>query len=206
MRTELEVDAAHPHTADLEATQRSVLDEVVGMQQTVEDLLHLARSDAGQRLTTEPVALDELVRAEAARVGAGVTVEAVTVDGNGEALRRLVRNLLDNARRHARSQVQVTLARDDDRVELTVTDDGPGIPATDRDRVFERFTRLDEARSAADGGTGLGLAIVRDIAEAHGGDAQIDPAFTGGTRVVVTLPHPPRSVVTGVGRGVGPAR
>ncbi|WP_277501343.1 ATP-binding protein [Nocardioides sp. ChNu-99] len=79
-------------------------------------------------------------------------------------------------------------ARPDGVVELVVDDDGSGVPPADRDRVFERFVRLDEARARDDGGSGLGLAIVREVARAHGGDAAVVTSPLGGARFVVTLP------------------
>lgn len=198
MRTELEVDLAHPEGADPRATQQSVLDEAIGLQRLVDDLLHLARSDAGARSGTEagPVALDEVVGRAAADLRAAGRVavdtdgvEPAVVDGRSADLRRLVTNLLDNAGRHARSGVTVSLRGVGDTVELVVADDGPGIPAEDAERVFERFTRLDQARTAGTGGTGLGLAIARDIAEAHGGMVEVDRTVApgAGARLVVRL-------------------
>ncbi len=98
---------------------------------------------------------------------------------------------MDNAARHARSTVTVTLAERDRHAVLAVADDGPGIPAERRDEVFERFTRLDEARTATAGGTGLGLAIARDIVVDHGGTIAVDPDHRPGARLVVTLPLAP---------------
>ncbi|MFE2445156.1 sensor histidine kinase [Streptomyces sp. NPDC059426] len=108
-----------------------------------------------------------------------------------------VRNLLDNARRHAERHVRVALGESGGTVELTVSDDGSGIPAADRARVFQRFTRLDEARSREAGGSGLGLAIVGKVVTAHGGVAYADqdPPLAdgglGGARMVVHLPAAP---------------
>jgi signal transduction histidine kinase len=101
-----------------------------------------------------------------------------------------VRNLLDNADRHARSMVAIGLHNDSDTgiVELTIDDDGPGIDAADRDRVFERFTRLDDGRARDAGGLGLGLSMVKTIVEQHGGSVAIGDAPLGGARVTVTLP------------------
>ncbi|MBI0300724.1 hypothetical protein JBE04_41310, partial [Streptomyces sp. PRKS01-29] len=119
------------------------------------------------------------------------------VRGDPEELRRVVRNLLDNARRHADQRVRVTLGERGGTVKLTVSDDGSGIPAADRLRIFERFTRLDEARSREVGGSGLGLAIVSKVVTAHGGTAYADqdPAPVdgglGGARLVVRLPTAP---------------
>jgi signal transduction histidine kinase len=112
-----------------------------------------------------------------------------------DALDRLLVNLLDNAVRFAKSQVTVAVGREGDWVVLAVADDGPGIPAADRERAFDRFARLDTARSrdgAEDGGAGLGLAIVRATAAAYGGTARLEPAVPGGEppglRAVVRLP------------------
>ncbi len=114
-------------------------------------------------------------------------VSAAQVSGDPAALRRLVRNLLDNARRHAAGRVRVALGERDGAAVLVVADDGPGIPAARRDDVFERFTRLDESR--AGGHAGLGLAIVKDVVTDHGGTVAVDDDdVLGGARVVVTLP------------------
>jgi signal transduction histidine kinase len=197
IRSELEVDLAHPEAADFASSHRSVLEETTGLQRLVDDLLHLARSDAGvpTSVRQEPVDLDDIVlrnvqRLRAARNGSidisGVT--AAQVVGDVDQLSRAVANLIDNAARHARSNIAITLAEHDGQAVLTVTDDGPGIPPEQRERVFERFTRLDDARSAATGGTGLGLAIVRDVVERHHGSVVIDPMYREGARFIVTLP------------------
>ena len=111
------------------------------------------------------------------------------VAGDPDALSRLLVNLLDNAVRHAASQVCVSVRADGGWAVLTVTDDGPGIPAEDAERAFGRFSRLDTARSRAGGveGPGLGLAIVRSTAEAHGGSVSLSDAGPG-LRAVVRLP------------------
>jgi signal transduction histidine kinase len=195
IRSELEVDLAHPESAALAATHRSVLDETVALQRLVEDLLHLARSDAGAFTTRhEPVDLDDIVLRAAARLRADgrvkvdiSAVSAAQVHGDPDQLGRTVRNLTENAARHADSTVTLTLTEQDHVAVLGVADDGPGIPADQRDRVFERFTRLDEARTA--GGTGLGLAITREIIQRHHGTITIDPGHHPGTRFVVTIPN-----------------
>jgi signal transduction histidine kinase len=203
MRGELEAELAAPTGGDVAATYRSLLEETVTLQHLVEDLLQLAGHDASAPMVDVPVDLDDLVRAEAAsyRLADGhrpdtSAVEPVMVRGDARQLARAVRNVLDNAVRHARSRVWVTLAADDNRCRLHICDDGDGIAAQDRERVFERFTRLDEARTRDAGGAGLGLAIVRDIVERHGGTVHIEGGHIEGghldggcgTCVVIELP------------------
>ncbi len=197
IRTELEIDLAHPDRAELAATQRTVLADAVALQALVEDLLHLARSDAGTApLRREPVDLDDIVLTEVQRLRAGAAVafdvagvSGAQALGDTDQLRRVVRNLLENAVRHARSTVAVEVREEPAAAVLTVTDDGPGIPAGERERVFERFTRLDDARSARAGGTGLGLAITREIVHRHDGTVAVDPTVGTGTRMIVRLPR-----------------
>jgi signal transduction histidine kinase len=110
------------------------------------------------------------------------------VRGSAAQLGRAVRNLVDNAARHAQHGVSIGLARDDGQVVLVVDDDGPGVPAAERDRIFERFTRLDESRARDAGGVGLGLSMVRAIVERHAGTVTVDDAPGGGARFVVRLP------------------
>ena len=159
IRSELEVDLAHPEVADPVATHRSVLEETIGLQRLLDDLLLLARSDANVPAPTvdEPVDLDDIVVrvARRAREATLVAVEvpevrALRTRGDARQLTRAVANLADNAVRHATSRITLTLARQGDLALLAVADDGPGIPADQRDRVFERFARLDEARPARD--------------------------------------------------------
>jgi signal transduction histidine kinase len=191
IRTQLEVDGAHPATADPRATSASVLAETERLQRLVDDLLLLARSDdgaAGLR-GAGPVDLDDVV-AEQAHGRPLVDcsgVVPVQVTGDRTQLSRAVANVLDNAVRHARTRVTVTLAEVDGAAVLAVADDGPGIPAAARDAVFERFSRLDEARGVDDGGAGLGLAIARDIAVRHGGRLVLDDDGTPGARFVFTF-------------------
>ena len=195
IRSELEVDLAHLDGADLAATHRSVLDEALGLQRLVEDLLHLARSDAGAADTRQDaVDLDDIVLAQAADLrSARVTVDttrvtAAQVHGDAGQLARAVSNMAGNAARHATSGVSFTLTEHENSAVLAVSDDGPGIPPHQHDRVFERFTRLDDSRQGATGGSGLGLAIAREIIERHRGTITIDPDHTPGARFVVTLP------------------
>ncbi|WP_433789874.1 ATP-binding protein [Actinoplanes sp. CA-252034] len=100
----------------------------------------------------------------------------------------MVRNLADNAARHAHDTVVVAVRADPDGVELVVEDDGAGIPESERERVFERFVRLDEARDRDAGGSGLGLAIVKEIVAAHEGTVEVTASALGGARFVVRLP------------------
>jgi signal transduction histidine kinase len=99
-----------------------------------------------------------------------------------------VRNLADNAARHARTAVAIGVLERDGRVLLTVDDDGAGVPFAERERIFERFVRLDEARARDAGGSGLGLAIARAIAEAEGGSIRVEDSPLGGARFAVNLP------------------
>jgi signal transduction histidine kinase len=111
-----------------------------------------------------------------------------TVEGDADQLARVVGNLLDNAARHAQSVVRLGVAQDDGVVRVTVDDDGPGIPKEDRERVFERFTRLDGSRTRHSGGAGLGLALVRSIVTRHRGKVWAAASPLGGARFVVEIP------------------
>jgi signal transduction histidine kinase len=179
-----------------------VLAESLRLERLVEDLLVLARADEhGLDLRHQPVDLDDVVLDEARRLHAttdlavdATAVSAGAVSGDADALRRVVRNLVDNAARHARGRVALSLAEREGTVTFAVEDDGPGVPPADRARVFERFVRLDDARArpgtdAADtAGAGLGLAIVAELVEALDGAVAMSAAGLGGTRVEVTLP------------------
>lgn len=196
MRTELEVDLAHPGTSDPIATRRSLLEEAIGLEHLADDLLLLARSDAGGLTARrELVDLDAVVAAEcrSATVPDRVTLDTsgvvpTQVRGDPGQLARAFRNTLENAIRHAHSAVAVNLGQTDGSVRICVVDDGPGIPPADRRRIFERFTRLDVARGAAAGGSGLGLAITREIVEHHGGRVWAEAPPSGGTALCITLP------------------
>jgi signal transduction histidine kinase len=198
IRTKVEVASLHPDNANWSDVSGTVLGEVDRLDDMVGDLLQLARLDetGGVPATRADVDLDELVTAEAARLrGVGVTVDdsgvaAARVQGDRSALARLVRNLADNAARHARSTVGVSVTNGDGEAVVRVDDDGPGVPVADRDRVFERFTRLDEGRARGAGGAGLGLALVRAVAVAHGGSVRVLDAPLGGARFEVRLPTP----------------
>ena len=196
IRHQLEVALAHPEATDLPTLARDLLDEDLRMQQVVEDLLLLARTDEGAApVVREQVDLDDLALDGARRVRTQCSVRvdtsgvrAARVSGDLDQLARAVRNLVDNAVRHASSQIQIGVRVDGETAVLTVDDDGPGVPSDDRARVFERFTRLDHARARPSGGSGLGLAIVARVAEAHGGTARCADAPGGGARFELRLP------------------
>jgi signal transduction histidine kinase len=198
IRTKVEVASMHPDAADWTDVSTTVLGEVDRLDDMVGDLLQLARLDetGGELPTRVDVDLDELLAAETSRLrSVGVTVDdsgvaAARVQGDRGALRRLVRNLADNAARHARSRLAVSVRAADGEAVLRVDDDGPGVPVADRERVFERFTRLDEGRARGAGGAGLGLALVRAVAAAHGGTVRVLDAPLGGARFEVRLPAP----------------
>jgi signal transduction histidine kinase len=191
IRTELEV-ARRTDGTDWDAVSERVLREDERLAELIDDLLTLARLDEGATARREPVDLDDLVLEEAARTSrVPVRADAVTaarVEGDPRQLARMLRNLVDNATRHARSEVRPVLQCDDGVVVLDVHDDGSGVPPDDRERVFDRFTRLEPSRDRDLGGTGLGLTVVRAVAEAHGGTVHVDDSPLGGARFAVRLP------------------
>ena len=175
-RTMLEVTGSGDADVDWDALRADLLDENRRMAGLVDGLLELARADNASPGSARVVEVADVVADEASRrrsipVDVGEVPHAV-VDGHADQLARALRNLLDNAERHATSRMEVTVETVADEVHLVVDDDGPGIPAADRERVFERFTRLEEGRSREDGGSGLGLAIVAAIAARHGGSVR----------------------------------
>jgi signal transduction histidine kinase len=197
IRTNLEVALRHSERADWPVVAERALAEDARMEDTVSELLALARideADGSAPIDTLPeIDLDELVlddTVQQRRVPVDTSrVSAGRVHGRREQLTRVVRNLLDNAARHATSSVAVELrAGDDHTIELTVDDDGPGIPVEERERVFDRFTRLDDGRARDAGGLGLGLSMVKEITEQHGGTVTIEDAPIGGARLRVRLP------------------
>ena len=207
LRTRLELAVARPEEANWPLAGWECLRDAEQLQEIVEDLLLLARLDAGQVLGRERIVLLDLVRGVAGERSAGRALTIVdgssptlpadagpaVVSGSRTALSRLIVNLVDNAVRYSRTSVEVRVTNGPGQVAVEVTDDGPGIPAPDRRRVFDRFTRLDNARSrdqTGGGGSGLGLAIARDIALAHGGTVVAAEPAPGqqGARLVLTLP------------------
>jgi two-component system, OmpR family, sensor kinase len=185
-----------------ERLQLLLLQETRRAARLVDDLLALARIDAGIDLRREPVNLLELARAEAdrARLRApdrtiDVDGAAVTVPGDGARLGQVLGNLLDNACRHAPSGGRVAVrVWSGGLAVVRISDNGPGVPRADRERIFDRLVRLDDARAAERGGAGLGLAIARGIARAHGGDLRcVDPPDGRGAAFTLTLPTGPGS-------------
>ncbi len=197
IRAQLEVDLAHPEDARPVETERVVLEEAIRLQDLVEGLLELARADAGETAPMEPVDLDDVVLAEIERVRGrdAVAIDARGVSGaqligNREQLTRAVRNVLENAARHAFARIAVSLVEEAGTVVLAVTDAGPGVPVEERERIFERFTRLEASRARRSGGAGLGLAIAREIVTRHGGSVAVDAAHSPGARFVLRFPRP----------------
>ncbi|MFI0453965.1 sensor histidine kinase [Actinomadura sp. 6N118] len=196
LRSALEITLVHPDEADWQAVVSNALTDTVRLQKLTDDLLLLASgarppSEDGER--TDLADLLEEHAAERTAVTDGGPMFAVTtagpafVAGSEVRLGRVIRNLIENAARYARTQVVATVTADAGTVTLTVADDGPGIPEPDRERIFDRFVRLDAARARATGGTGLGLTIVREIVEGLGGTVHAAEA-TEGARFVVRLP------------------
>lgn len=194
IRQHAELAQAHPGTTSIGELAEVVSDEGLRLQGIVESLLLLARLDEGGGAHHEPVDLDDLALGETRRLRArgidvdGSGIRAARVEGDPRLLGQLVRNLADNAARHAAGRVAISVIPEGAWVFMTVEDDGAGVPADERERIFERFVRLDEARSRDAGGSGLGLAIVRGIAVAGGGTVSVDQSRWGGARFVVTLP------------------
>ncbi|GAB2710255.1 HAMP domain-containing sensor histidine kinase [Nocardia thraciensis] len=191
LRTQLEVAQAHPRLLDMDG----LIADTVRIEHLAADLLLLARLDAGELPRREPVELAALVRDELAhRIGDRHPVRMdlrdgpATVLGSRTQLGRVLTNLVDNAQRHAAGSVRVALDHTGGSVVLAVSDDGPGVSPDDRERIFRRFVRLDDARSRDEGGAGLGLAIVRDVVDRHGGEIRVEDSAEGGARFLVTLP------------------
>jgi len=195
IRQHAEVALAHPDRVTAAELAEVVLAEQQRMQRLVEDLLLLARADEHVPLAREAVDLDDLAFEEGHRLRSTTSkhvdtsgVSAVRVQGDADALRRVIRNVGENAARHASSRVDITLVERRNGVVLTIDDDGPGIPESERARVLHRFVRLDEARSRDEGGSGLGLSIVDEVVRAHGGSVLIEESPLGGARIQIALP------------------
>jgi len=195
IRQAAEVTLAHPGALPDDELAETVVEEAARMQRLVEQLLLLARADEGTVARADnDVDLDDLaltVARGARRPGLRVDTTSIgpgRVRGDQASLTQVVQNLVANAVRHADRIVAVAVRDDGHAVDLVVEDDGPGIAEEDRQRVFDRFVRLDEARARDAGGSGLGLAIVREIVEAHDGTVEVSSSPLGGARFAVRLP------------------
>jgi signal transduction histidine kinase len=204
LRVQLEVAQRLGPETDWNAIVDDVMVDVDRLDRLVSDLLALARMDEARELRREPVQLDELVDRVVsgyahARVPVTVTEASdpsrrIELQGDPDGLHRVIVNLVDNAVRYARSEVRVELRRGRlagrPIVRLIVTDDGPGIAPAERERVFDRFYRIEESRARESGGTGLGLPIVRDLVRAHGGSVRLTerPGGQPGLQALVVLP------------------
>ena len=200
LRMQLEVAE---HVGDGGSLPADLLPDVERLSRLVDDLLVLARSGNGEAAPSletvdlRPLLREIVSRYAAARVPVTLTdgapgTTAIDVPGNRADLRRVVTNLVDNAVRHASTAVTLSVGADPSGTWLRVTDDGHGIPPADRERVFERFTRLDEARDRDSGGTGLGLPIARELMHRNGADVTLTEAAPGVIAVVAW----PRSIET----------
>lgn len=193
-RAQLEVALAANEVGDWRRTAVTVLAEQEHLSALVDDLLTLSRLDEGEFRPAPSIDLVEVAAAEASRprplrpvVRARSGLDA-SIPGDGRLLERMLRNLVDNAVRHAEGNVELSVGRTTGAVIVHVDDDGPGVAVTHRSAVFERFTRLDEARDRDRGGSGLGLAIVHEVASVHGGTVSCSAAPLGGARFTVVLP------------------
>ena len=190
IRTMLEVALASPASVDFDVLLDDLLHEDLRLEMLVGDLLTLARADEqGLTIRREEVDLDDLVRSEVGMVRSRssapvdlAAVDPVRIYADSDRMRQLLRNLLDNSVRHARTRVWVQTGQVGGEAVVLVSNDGDPIPPPDRERIFDRFVRLDDSRSRDHGGTGLGLPVVQAIARAHGGSVTaVDPLHEGAT-------------------------
>lgn len=194
IRQHAELAQAHPDVTSIGELAEVVSEEGLRLQGIVESLLLLARLDEGASTHDEAVDLDDIALGEVRRLRAagldvdGSGIHAARVDADPRLLGQLLRNLADNAARHSRGRVAISVMPSDGHVFVTIEDDGAGVPPEERERIFERFIRLDEARSRDAGGSGLGLAIARGIAASARGTVVVDDSRWGGARFVLTLP------------------
>jgi signal transduction histidine kinase len=192
----LEAAEDHPGLLNTGLASTTLLPEAHRMRTLIDDLLLLARADEQRLVTrTNEVSLSDVTEAEVARAQQNAccaihsVITPVRIVGDATAISRVIRNLLDNAVRHAASQVEVCVERRDRQAIIEISDDGLGIAPEDRSRVFERFVRLDSDRARSSGGAGLGLAIVAEVVAAHGGIVTVEGRSGPGTTMQVSLPQ-----------------
>lgn len=195
LRADLEISVTHPDQTRWTDVARDTLGDVERLQHLTDDLLLLARLDARQHRTHQTVDIAKIATEAALSIRRDdVTITPSGLDtsayvlGDLEQLQRMVRNLIHNAEAHAEHQIAVSVGSNGRTVRIVVSDDGAGIPPADRERVFERFVRLDSARTRDTGGTGLGLAIVNDVVVSHGGSITVTDSTSGGATFTIELP------------------
>jgi len=199
IRATHEINLSHPDIADWDVDGPDVLEELDRLDRIVADMLLTAKSDEGtlalhgSRVDLVELLADEARRAAhaAPRLAIRTDISPLVVTADPHLLLRAVRNLVDNAVRHANSQIRLSTtvaAEPPGSIAIQVADDGAGVPLAERERIFERFVRLDESRARDQGGAGLGLAIARQIARARGGDLVVTDADGGGACFVLTIP------------------
>lgn len=195
LRADLEISVTHPDRTAWQDVARGTLSDVERLQQLTEGLLFLARLDAPQQRLNTPVDLAAIVAEETLAIRRDdLTLTTVGLDdpaivnGDADQLRRMVRNLVHNAEEHANQHITIGVATEGETVLLSVGDDGPGIPTEQRHTVFERFVRLDTARTRDTGGTGLGLAIVSEVVASHHGTISITENDQHGATFIIHIP------------------
>ncbi len=195
IRASLEVGLAHADTAPWPDIALRAVRQAQRLEHLIAQLLVQAKSDVAQeadrRQTVDLRALLTEIRVTTLAPGISISIRVppgTVASGNPDELSRMFRNLVDNAARYAKSSVVVSAVPGPGSIAVEITDDGPGIPASQRQRVFDRFVRLDPSRGHGSGSAGLGLAIAREIATAHRATIELTDAEIGGARAVVTLP------------------
>ncbi|MBW3086737.1 Adaptive-response sensory-kinase SasA [Austwickia sp. TVS 96-490-7B] len=199
LRTAVQLAADPAMSTDLPEVLAVMDTESARLQRLVDDLLTLSKADDAGVVPVRfrDVDLDDVVAGEVRRLSVTGTVTVrstlrpVRIRGDELHMSRVVRNLLDNAVRAATSTVTVTLTHVGTTAQIIIDDDGAGVPPDQRQRIFERFVRLDADRSRHTGGSGLGLSIVTEIVRAHGGSVRVEDAPGGGARFVVEVPAEP---------------
>ncbi|MGD9794122.1 MAG: sensor histidine kinase [Acidimicrobiia bacterium] len=195
LRADLEISVAHPERTSWPIVAHDTLNDVERLEHLTDDLLTLARLDSNHHRPHQLVDLAAITttatrltnRPELTITTTGLDRPAV-VRGDPDQLQRMVRNLVHNAEQHAHEHITIIMTNGQSTVRLAIADDGPGIPAGQHTTVFERFVRLDTARTRDMGGTGLGLAIVADVVAHHRGTITISETTPHGATFTVELP------------------